>query len=61
MREDDTILDTESSAKVENLRTAEAEDMKQEDIPIGDEFQEKGGGGGPPKNQPLPSQLIRVI
>ena len=52
MREDDTILDTESSAKVENLRTAEAEDMKQEDIPIGDEFQEKGAGGAAEKPAP---------
>ena len=42
----DTILDTETGAKVENLRTAEAVDLKQEEMPIGDEFREKGVGGG---------------
>lgn len=34
MREDDTILDTVSSAKVENLRTVGAEDLEQAEMPL---------------------------
>jgi len=61
MAESDTILDTESSEEVKNLRTAGAEDLEQAEMPIEDGFQEKGAGGVPPKNLPLPCQLIRVI
>ena len=61
MQESDTVYDTETGAKSEVRAPTEVGAREQAEMPIGDGFQEKEAGGVPSKNQPLPSQLVRLI